>query len=105
MRLLLLPLMTRLFVVGPLIVRFLSTRISPFVNVTGLVTCAMSKVMVVPGQASAMIWRNEPAPLSAFVVTTEVAKQTVKLVGSFVPPTVGSSVKAVDSFVPLPSAS
>ncbi len=63
----------------PLIVRFLSTRISPLVNVIvcGVAnTPAESKVMVAPSQALAIVCRRLPAPLSA-VVVTRLEPQTV----------------------------
>ena len=58
--------------VDALIVRFLLMSISPVVSVIvcGVAnTPAVSKVMVEPSQASAMICRRLPAPLSAVVVT------------------------------------
>src|ERR1043166_6219030 len=76
----LLPLMVTALVaaLGPLIVRFLLIAISPPVNV---IVCgvenapAVSNVIIAPSQASAIIWRREPAPLSA-VVVTRVPPQT-----------------------------
>src|ERR1041385_2404456 len=88
MRLALFPLIVN-DTLGPVMVRSLSMTISPPVNVIGLVTPL--KVIDVPGHASAIAWRREPAPLSAFVVTTCVAPQTVNVVAS-APLVLGSSV-------------
>lgn len=50
---------------------------SPVISVIGLVTRpgVMSKVMVLPLQASAIAWRRLPGPLLALVVTTGLLKQ------------------------------
>ena len=70
----------------------------------GLVTPL--NVMVVPGQASATACRNSPGdPLSVLAVTTWLAVQTMKTVGSLPLTNELSSVSLGDSFVPLPSAS
>src|SRR5437870_763249 len=80
---------------GPWKVRFLSISNSPVVSVIGLVTWpgVISKVIVLPGQALAMIPRNEPAPLSLLLVTMVGAQLTemVKLCG----PEVSKPPKAV----------
>src|ERR1051325_7711503 len=70
MRLLLLPLITRLVSVGPAIVWF-PTASSPLVNVIGLVTCPgdISKVTLLPGQALVNTSRRLPGPLSLLLVT------------------------------------
>ena len=44
-------------------------------------------------------------PVTVLVPVTVAGEVTVKLVGSAAPPTPGSSVRAVASLVPLPSAS
>jgi hypothetical protein len=41
----------------------------------------MSKLIVLPGHASWIAWRNEPGPLSAFVVTTGVGMHVGVAVG------------------------
>src|SRR6266446_4230398 len=82
-RLLLLPLIVNRLAPGPWKVRLLSIANSPEVSVMGLVTWVMSKVIVLPGQALAMIPRSEPAPLSLLLVTMVGAQLTemVKLCG------------------------
>src|SRR5262245_38657400 len=71
-RLVPLPLTDRRPVVGPLMVRFLLTTSSPLVNVI-VAGVATEKLIVSPGLASAIAWRNEPAPLSLVLVTVMVA--------------------------------
>src|SRR2546425_1546140 len=92
---LLLPEIVNRLAPGPWKVRFLSISNSPVVSVIGLVTWpgVMSKVIVLPGQALAMIPRNEPAPLSLLLVTMVGAQFTemVKLCG----PEVSTPPKAV----------
>ena len=57
-------------------VRLLVVLNIPLVRVIGLTTWFISKVIVLPAQASLMAWRNAPGPLSAFVVTTGLATHT-----------------------------
>src|ERR1043166_1005883 len=70
--------MVSTFAPGPWKVRFLSTSSSPEVSVIGEVTWpeVRSKVIVLPGQALAMIPRSEPAPLSLLLVTMVGAQLT-----------------------------
>src|SRR5438034_2781069 len=92
---LLLPEIVNRLAPGPWKVRFLSISNSPVVSVIGLVTWpgVMSKVIVLLGQALAMIPRREPAPLSLLLVTMVGAQLTemVKLCG----PEVSTPPKAV----------
>src|SRR6266567_863065 len=76
---LLLPEMVNRLATGPWNVRLLSITSSPEVSVIGLVTCpgVRSKVIVLPGQALAMMARREPAPLSLLLVTMVGAQLTV----------------------------
>src|SRR2546425_474759 len=82
---LLLPEIVNRLAPGPWNVRVLSSSSSPLVRVIGLVTWpgVISKVIVLPGQALAMIPRREPAPLSLLLVTMVGAQFTemVKLCG------------------------
>src|SRR3989442_2862527 len=92
---LLLPEIVNRLAPGPWKVRFLSITSSPEVIVIGLVTWpgVISKVIVLPGQALAMIPRREPAPMSLLLVTMVGAQLTemVKLCG----PEVSKPPKAV----------
>src|SRR5438034_9341655 len=92
---LLLPEIVNRLAPGPWKVRFLSISNSPVVSVIGLVTWpgVRSKVIVLPGQALAMIPRREPAPMSLLLVTMVGAQLTemVKLCG----PEVSTPPKAV----------
>src|SRR5207247_4139594 len=92
---LLLPEIVNRLAPGPWKVRFLSISNSPVVSVIGLVTWpgVRSKVIVLPGQALAMIPRREPAPMSLLLVTRVGAQLTeiVKLCG----PEVSTPPKAV----------
>src|SRR5207237_9732817 len=74
----LLPEIVNSFAPGPWNVRFLSITSSPEVRVIGLVTWpgVISNVIVLPGQALAMIPRREPAPLSLLLVTMVGAQLT-----------------------------
>src|SRR2546430_1681759 len=67
-RLLLLPEIVNRLAPGPWKVRLLSITNSPEVRVMGLVTWVISKVIVLPGQALAMIPRREPTPLPLLFV-------------------------------------
>lgn len=70
MRLALLPLMRRLVLPGPAIVRFLSTTSSPPARV---IVPTTPNAIVSPGAAVAMASRSEPGPLSPVLVTLRVA--------------------------------
>src|SRR6185369_12913756 len=93
------------FAPGPSIVRLLLTSNSSLVSLIGLTTWDISKVIVLPGQAPLMIVRKEPAPLSLLLVTNVGPHGPVKVVGSELPATPGSSVRQLSSLVPSPSAS
>jgi hypothetical protein len=75
-RLLWLPLMDRFAAPGPAKVRLLVTTNSPLVKLT---VPLVAKAIVSPAMESAIAWRNEPAPLSATVVTVLVPRRVVKL--------------------------
>ena len=55
--------------------------LSSELSVIGLANCVMSKVIVLPGHASAIACRKEPGPLSAFVVTTGLGMHVGVAVG------------------------
>src|SRR5258708_2632100 len=87
------PLMVSRFAPGPVIVMALETSNSPLVNVIS-VTLGLN-VTVIPGQALLMMSRNVFGPLSALLVTTNDAGQTLlrlKLAGDATPLTVAATV-------------
>jgi hypothetical protein len=55
---------------GPLMVTSCVEPSTPLVRMIGLTTWLISNVMILPEQASIRACRNDPEPLSAFVVTT-----------------------------------
>ena len=57
---------------GPSIVSFWVISMYPLVNVITLQAGDMSKSMVSPALASAIVWRSEPAPESLQLVTVSV---------------------------------
>src|SRR6266516_2795380 len=58
------------FAPGPLIVRFLLINNSPLVRLIGLTTLDISKVIVLPAHALAIMSRSELGPLSLLLLTT-----------------------------------